>query len=388
MIYESKLTASEVSKVLDVLVECNIHQLWHERVLNGVVCDINSGFYTIEEAVYKFIDECIPDTYKTGYKPKSEAVEVTEVTKDPIDVIDPIDNIDTNREKEIIKAKAKAKADERKAKVDQWITENSPTAKGSGDPEKVWNVPMPSHFDYLGNNNVDMKVYGAMVLNSNHGGKANNQCGERYLYMNKLKDIKGFDDEGNKIKIKGLSESTLKRHIVKLRKVKIGDSDPLITLENTPNGIVYKLNYATTVKDEQGDNTKDRYFIEIPSDIMNELVITSKDGVIKTYILLNVLLKDHPEGKEIQREYIASVIGVEDEGTISKYTTDLVKKGLIYKQERRSTDYDQKKDKVEYKTHTKYKLVDPEDYRKYNKAIKKGISPLEAVKQAHPDLWD
>lgn len=360
MIYESKLTAEEISQVSDILVERGINPIWRDRVLNGIVTDLTSGFYTVEEAVNKFIDECIPDAYK----------------------------IDTEKEKEIIRAKAKAEAEEKKAKVDQWIKENSPTAKGSGDPNKIFPVSMPSHFDYLGNDNVDMKVYGAMMLNSNHGGKANNQYGERYLYMNKLKDIKGFDDEGNRIKIKGLSESTLKRHIVKLRKVKIGESDPLITVENTPNGIVYKLNYATTVKDQHGENTKDRYFVEIPSDIMNDLVITSKDGVIKTYILLNVLLKDHPEGKEIQREYIASIIGVEDEGTISKYTTDLVKKGLIYKEERRSTDYDQKKDKIEYKTHTKYKLVDPEDYRKYNKAIKKGISPVDAVKQAHPDLWD
>ena len=344
MLYESKLTAEEVAQVLDLLTQHKINPLWRDRVLNGIVEDVTSGFYTIEDAVIKFIDECIPDSYK----------------------------IDTEREKEIIRAKAKAEAEEKKEKVNQWVKENSPTAKGSGDPNAVWHVPITSHFDHLKNKDINMCTLGGLTLISKYGGKAHNM-NERYIYKNDL-DFNELAVASN------VSESTAKRHFNKLKKIAIEGNKPLISTENTSNGIVYKINYATAKLDEYGDPSKNRYYTTIESDLLKYLIDNTNDNVIKLYVFFKVHLiqDDQYITKEMQREYLASGIGFKTTkimcDKISTMTSGLVAHGLLFKEEKLEFVYDETKGREVPKTKVRYKLASYDQWLNYQKELdQKGI---------------
>lgn len=341
MLYEAKLTTEEVSQVLDILTKYKINPIWRDRVLNGIVTDLTSGFYTVEEAVVKFIDDVIPDAYK----------------------------IDTEKEKEIIRAKAKAEAEEKKAKVDQWIKENSPSAKGSGDQNAVWHVPITSHFDHLKNKDVNMCTLGGLTLISKYGGKAHNM-NERYIYKNDL-DFNELAVSSN------VSESTAKRHFNKLKKIAIEGNKPLISTENTSNGIVYKINYSTAKLDEYGDPSKNRYYTTIESDLLKYLIDNTNDNVIKLYIFLKVHLIDADGNylsKEMQREYLADGIGFKRTNrmcdVISNITTGLVAHGLLFKTEKVEFVYDDEKGKELPKKKVIYKLATYDQWLTHKESLK------------------
>lgn len=260
--------------------------------------------------------------------------------------------IDTEREKAIIKAQMGAEKLEQNNRLDKFIYDNTP--KKGVIKKEFWDVPMPSHNDYLNNKDVDLSIYGGIMLESNYGGIYNTEA-QRYLYKNKL-DNKEIANMCN------VSESTVKRAFNKLKKAKIGDSEPLITTENTPNGIVYKLNYAVD----------DRYYVTIPNDILQYLIDTSNNNMIKLYVFFKVQLAKG--SKQMQREFIANGIGLNGSSKkaldgLSNLTNDLVAKGLIVKSERVEFFYDEIKGREVPKTLITYGLTADESWREYQRSL-------------------
>lgn len=255
------------------------------------------------------------------------------------------------KEKELIEARAEAK----EVAKDLF---NAVPETGADTPEdggsKVWAVPMPSHNEYIKSKDVDFIVYGGLMLMSNFD-KLNNIESQRYIYKNKFSNKEVAD-------MVEVSESTIKRNMNKLKKAIIEGKDPLVTLENTSNGLVYKLNYSVD----------DKYYVTIANDLLKYLIRTSNNNMIKLYILLKVQLADGR--KQMQREYLANAIGLKGESkkaqeTISDMTTDLVAKGLLKKYSKVEFFYDEKKGREVPKTLVSYELVSEDDWRKYKDSL-------------------
>ncbi len=262
--------------------------------------------------------------------------------------------IDTEREKAIIMAQMERDKIDQRDRLREFIDANTPN-KGVTTKE-FWDVPMPSHNEYLKNKDVDFNVYGGLMLESNYGGIYNTES-QRYIYKNKL-DNKEIANMCN------ISESTVKRAFNKLKKVKIEDKEPLITTENTPNGIVYKLNYAVD----------DKYYVTIPNDILQYLIDTTNNNMIKLYVFFKVQLANG--SKQMQREFIANAIGLNGSSkkaldVISNMTNSLVANGLITKTERVEFFYDETKDREVPKTLITYGLVGDEHWREYQRSLTK-----------------
>lgn len=261
--------------------------------------------------------------------------------------------IDTEREKAIIIAQIEREKEDQRDRVREFIDANTP--KKGVITKEFWDVPMPSHNEYLKNKDAELSTYGGLMLQSNYGGIYNTES-QRYLYKNKLNNKELMD-------MCNISESTLKRHLAKLRKVKIGDKEPLITTENTPNGVVYKLNYAID----------DKYYVTIPNDILQYLIKTSNNSMIKLYIFFKVQLANG--SKEMQRDFICSSLGYKvgkgNNDVISMMTNDLVAKGLLTKTERIEFFYDEATDRDIPKTLITYGLTTDEYWRKYQMSLTK-----------------
>lgn len=266
----------------------------------------------------------------------------------------PMDDIDIEREKDLIRAEAKAEAEANRIRFEQFMEENTP--KKGVITKEFWDVPMPSHNDYLKNKDAELSTYGGLMLQSNYGGIYNTEA-QRYIYKNKVNNKELID-------MCNISESTLKRHLAKLKKVKIEDKEPLITTENTPNGVVYKLNYAVDEK----------YYVTIPNDILQYLIKTSNSNMIKLYIFFKVQLANG--SKEMQREFIANSIGYNGSSKkaldgLSMMTNDLVAKGLLTKTERVEFFYDEATDREVPKTLITYGLTTDEYWREYQMSLTK-----------------
>lgn len=217
-----------------------------------------------------------------------------------------------------------------------------------------WSVPIPSHNDYISNKDVDYNIYSGLMLMSNYDSNNNKLDNTRYIYKNK------FNNKELAIMCK-VSESTIKRNMNKLRKAIIGDVAPLVTTENTPNGIVYKLNYSID----------DRYYVTIPNDMLRYLINTSNSHMIKLYVFFKVQLANG--SKQIQRDYISSSLGYkickQNNDVISDMTKGLVAHGLIRKSERLEFFYDEVKDRQVPKTLVTYELVPDEEWRIFHKKL-------------------
>lgn len=209
------------------------------------------------------------------------------------------------RERELILAEIEANKLDEKNILEEWVEANTPK-KGIVTKE-VWDVPIPTHKDIM-MSDLDYQFLGAVLLNSNYGGKANNMYGERFIYKNKLWAL---DDEENVPKIAKelkISESTFKRRVKTLLNVKLG----IVEICNNEDGeIFYKIKYATDYK----------YFITIKSDMLDRLITSTNSNMIKLYALMHynltesVMAEDGTYSykyirKQMTYEYMAENIGL------------------------------------------------------------------------------
>ncbi len=185
-----------------------------------------------------------------------------------------------------------------------------PVAQENPTP-KAWNVPIPSSKELMTNKSVDYQLLSEILLNSYFGGRENNMD-TRYIYKVKLWDnqLEVTDENENVIEVVelrdgdkklplianklGMSLSTFKRKLNALLKTDLG----LFEIGMNESGAVfYNINYAKDGK----------YYITIPSDILEKLVITANTNMIKLYVLLTYHLTEpvlNPDGTFKELKYI------------------------------------------------------------------------------------
>ena len=222
--------------------------------------------------------------------------------------------IDFDYEKKLILDKEKEEASRRKELLRQVI--EATTYKKGQVTKEVFKLPMPSSKDFLNSKNVNVKTYGAIMLKSNWGGKFLNPT-DRYLYKDKFDEvIKEVTQELN------ISQSTIKRHINKLKKCDI----KAIELTKTSNNeLVYRLNYG--VFNEDTGSFKD--FITITNVALRQLVNAYSENSLRIYLFL--LSKCYKGEAYIKQEEICQAIGISYK--TRKVVTDcveaLIKGGFI-----------------------------------------------------------
>lgn len=216
-----------------------------------------------------------------------------------------------------------------------------------------WDVPIPSHNGYMQNKNVDYNLLGGVMLMSNFDGLQNKFERNRYIYSN------NFNHEELQA-LCGIGRATLYRNFSKLRKTVPTKNahKPLISVENTENGAVYKINYATEGK----------YFVTIPSDILKYLIKHIDKEEMRMYVFMKVQLANG--SKQMQREFIADSLGMNKSSerqlkNVTKYTNTLVTNGLITKSSRIEFFWDEIHEREIPKTLVTYSLCTDEEVRQH-----------------------
>lgn len=223
-------------------------------------------------------------------------------------------NIDFDLEKKLIYEQMKEEASYRQRLLKEVI--EATTYKKGNITKEVFKLPMPISKDFLDNKNVNVKTYGAIMLNSNWGGKFLNPT-DRYLYKDKFDEvIKQITEELS------ISQSTIKRHINKLKKCNI----KAIELTKTSNNeLVYRLNYG--VFNEESGNLES--FVTITNIALRQLVNAYSENSLRIYLFL--LSKCYKGEAYIKQEEICQAIGLSYK--TRKVVTDcveaLIKGGFI-----------------------------------------------------------
>lgn len=232
------------------------------------------------------------------------------------------------------------------------------------DSEELRKVPLPAHNDILGDKKFKYNTFASMMACSNKNiGDVKNMEFTNYLYDDKIEDVLDFvyDTTGKRI-----SRRTFNSH----RKNIIDSGYDLVDLQNTPNGLVYKLR-----AEYDGG-----YFVTIPFIQLKELLLSTNKNALKIYVFLKDYLKNVKQGEftPIDRAFIARSIGLSDKadknvkaiGTIVK---SLVKLGFIEIKETVKKEVSkQDPSKTQVKTIYAYRVCTLEEYlAKDSKVIKK-----------------
>lgn len=213
-------------------------------------------------------------------------------------------NINYDYEKELIHKESEQDF-KRKQELLKQIIEETTYKKGETKKE-VFKLPMPTDKTFLANKNVNAKTYGALILNSNWGGKFLNPD-DRYIFKDKWNEvIKQVADE---LKI---SDKTIKRHITKLQKCDI----KAIELTKSNNQLVYKLNYGVFNE----DTLQLEKYVTVTNVALRKLINAYSEYALRIYLFL--LYKCYKEAKLIKQSEICEAVGISDKSR--KIVTDCV----------------------------------------------------------------
>ena len=225
-------------------------------------------------------------------------------------------------------------------------------------------VPLPAHNDILGDKKFKYNTFASMMACSKKNiGDVKVMEFTNYLYDNKIGDVLDFiyDTTGKRI-----SERTFNSHMKNI----IDSGYDLVDLQNTPNGLVYKLR-----AEYDGG-----YFVTIPFIQLKELLLSTNKNALKIYVFLKDYLKNAKQGEftPIDRAFIARSIGlsgksVKNLDAISVIIKSLAKLGFIEIKETVKKEVSkQDPSKKQVKTIYAYRVCTLEEYlARDSKAIKK-----------------
>ena len=223
-------------------------------------------------------------------------------------------------------------------------------------------VPLPAHNEILRDKKFKYNTFASLMASSNKNiGDVKGMEFTNYLYDNKIKDVLDFiyDTTGKRI-----SERTFNSHMKNI----IDSGYDLVDLQNTPNGLVYKLR-----AEYDGG-----YFVTIPFIQLKELLLSTNKNALKIYVFLKDYLKNAKQGEftPIDRGFIARGIGLSDKSVknldaISVILKSLVKLGFIEIKETVKKEVSKKDpSKIQVKTIYAYRICTLAEYlAKDSKAI-------------------
>lgn len=221
---------------------------------------------------------------------------------------------------------------------------------------------LTSHNDVIQDKTFPYNTYAMLTINSNFN-KNNKDEYKNFLYKDNIKkDIGDFLEEAKNDFPDGKipSMKTVERHI----KTLLACDLPLIKIENTPNGVAYKIK-----ADIDG-----KYYVRIPYIQVRELLVSANKNILKLFVILTYMC-DTESYTKIDRKFLARQLGISDSSTkmldmISTMTNSLRKLGFIDIIQEIKTEYDDETKKIKTKTINAYRLKTLDEYKEANK-IKK-----------------
>lgn len=221
---------------------------------------------------------------------------------------------------------------------------------------------LPSHNEIIQDKSFPYNTYAMLTINSNFN-KNNKDEYKNYIYKSTVKkDISDFLEEAKKDFPDGKipAVKTVEKHIKTLLSCDL----PLMKVENSPNGVVYKLK-----ADVDG-----KYFVRIPYAQVRELVVATNKNMLKLFVILTYMC-DTETYKVIDRKFLARQLGLSDISNrgldvISTMTNSLRKLGFIDIKQEIQTDYDKENHREIGKKINSYRILTLDEYKEINK-IKK-----------------
>ena len=216
---------------------------------------------------------------------------------------------------------------------------------------------LPSHNDVMQDKTFPYNTYAMLTINSKFNQNNKDEY-KNYLYKSDIKkDIGDFLEEAKKDFPDGKipAMKTVEKHI----KTLLACDLPLVKIENSPNGVVYKLK-----ADIDG-----KYYVRIPYIQVRELIVATNKSMLKLFVLLTYMC-DTESYKPLDRKFLARQLGLSDNSTrgldvISTMTNALRKLGFI--DIKSKTDSFIKDDKELVKTTNSYRIRTLDEYKKINK---------------------
>lgn len=201
-------------------------------------------------------------------------------------------SLDLEREKQNI-LQEEIERKKHKRELYREIVKKTSYEKGKVTKE-VFKLPMPSSEKFLSNRELNIKIYGYLMLNSNWGGIFANE-NSRYLYKDKWDEvIKEACTDLN------ISMSTIKRHISKLKKTDIN----ALALIKVNGNLVYKLNYSSFNKET---GLMDKY-VTIDNVVLRKLINAYSDYPLRLYLYFLYVLRNGE--KLITQKTLCKVVGL------------------------------------------------------------------------------
>ena len=157
-------------------------------------------------------------------------------------------------------------------------------------------VPLPANNKVLRDKKFKYNTFASLMASSNKNvGDVKVMEFSNYLYDNKIDEAIEFIYETTG---KRISKRTFNGHVKNI----IDSGYDLIDLQNTPNGLVYKLRAEI----DGG------YFVTIPFIQLKDLLACTNKNMLKLYVFLKDYLKNAKQGEftTIDRSFIARSIGL------------------------------------------------------------------------------
>lgn len=214
---------------------------------------------------------------------------------------------------------------------------------------------LTSHNDVIQDKTFPYNTYAMLTINSNFN-KNNKDEYKNFLYRDDIKkDIGDFLEEAKNDFPDGKipAMKTVEKHI----KTILSCDLPLVKIENSPNGVVYKLK-----ADVDG-----KYYVRIPYVQVRELIVSTNKNMLKLFVILTYMC-DTENYKKLDRKFLARQLGLSDNSDktlkgIGTMTDSLMKLGFIDIQEEVKTEYDKETNKMKVKTINAYRICTLEEYK-------------------------
>ena len=214
---------------------------------------------------------------------------------------------------------------------------------------------LTSHNDVIQDKTFPYNTYAMLTINSNFN-KNNKDEYKNFLYRDDIKkDIGDFLEEAKNDFPDGKipAMKTVEKHI----KTILSCDLPLVKIENSPNGVVYKLK-----ADVDG-----KYYVRIPYVQVRELIVSTNKNMLKLFVILTYMC-DTENYKKLDRKFLARQLGLSDNSDktlkgIGTMTDSLMKLGFIDIQEEVKTEYDKEANKMKVKTINAYRICTLEEYK-------------------------
>ena len=214
---------------------------------------------------------------------------------------------------------------------------------------------LTSHNNVIQDKTFPYNTYAMLTINSNFN-KNNKDEYKNFLYRDDIKkDIGDFLEEAKNDFPDGKipAMKTVEKHI----KTILSCDLPLVKIENSPNGVVYKLK-----ADVDG-----KYYVRIPYVQVRELIVSTNKNMLKLFVILTYMC-DTENYKKLDRKFLARQLGLSDNSDktlkgIGTMTDSLMKLGFIDIQEEVKTEYDKETNKMKVKTINAYRICTLEEYK-------------------------